>query len=307
MARRLPSLNALRAFEAAARHENFSQAAEELFVTHASISRHVRQLEDWLGLKLFERHSRGVELTEAGTAYAERLTRVFDELLQATQEVAASASHVELTVSVEVTFALRWLVSRLGAFQDKHPEIELNLDPDDGLVDFHSDHTEIAIRYGEGGWDGVTVLPLAEVAAFPVCSPGYLAGKTIKSPQDLLDYKLLHEDTKQWWSLWLEEAGVSDPGRIRGPSFRNAHVTLEAAEASQGFALGDIISTADAIDDGWLVRPLAIEAPAGGYFIVRPKGRPESAAAEAFRLWLQNEMAEFLAARGVASEVEAGA
>lgn len=293
MARRLPSLNALRAFEVAARHENFSQAAEELFVTHASISRHVRQLEEWLGFKLFERHSRGVELTEAGAPYARRLTRIFDTLLEATQEATASASHQTLNLSIEVTFALRWLVPRLRGFQDRHPEIELNLDPDDDLVDFHSEPAELAIRYGEGNWQDAEVQPLVAVTAFPVCSPGYLAGKTIRQAADLLHYTLLHEDNKRWWGLWLEEAGVPSPARIRGPSFQNAHATLEAAEADQGFALGDLISTADALEEGWLVRPLEIEAPAGGYFVLHPKGRKESPAAQAFCLWLEEEIDAF--------------
>lgn len=294
MARRLPSLNALRAFEVAARHENFSQAAEELFVTHASISRHVRQLEEWLGFKLFERHSRGVELTDAGNHYARRLTRIFDKLLEATQEATATASHQALSLSVEVTFALRWLVPRLRGFQDRHPEIELNLDPDDDLVDFHSEPAELAIRYGEGDWPEVKAQPLVQITAFPVCSPDYLADKSVRQADDLLRYNLLHEDNKRWWGLWLEEAGVANPGQVRGPSFQNAHATIEAAEADQGFALGDLISTADALKEGWLVRPLEIVAPAGGYFVVRPKGRKESPAARAFCLWLEEEMHTFL-------------
>ena len=293
MARRLPSLNALRAFEVAARHENFSLAAEELFVTHASISRHVRQLEEWLGFKLFERHSRGVQLTEAGATYARRLTGIFDKLLEATQEATAAASHQALSVSTEVTFALRWLVPRLRGFQDRHPEIELNLDPDDDLIDFHSQPAELAIRYGEGGWKDVEVHRLIAVSAFPVCSPDYLTDKPTLQPADLLGYTLLHEDNKRWWELWLEEAGVPSPGRMRGPSFQNAHATLQAAEADQGFALGDLISTADALEEGWLVRPLEIEAPAGGYFVVLPKGRKMSPAAQVFCSWLEDEIEQF--------------
>ena len=211
MSRRLPSLNALRAFEAAGRHGNFSSAAEELFVTHASISRHVRHLEEWLGCKLFERHSRGVSLTETGRRYLETLTRLFDELQAATRAISAERES-QLAVSVEETFAMRWLVPRLGGFQEQHPEIDLNLDPDDTLVDFRRDQVELAIRYGTGGWPGVAIEELAGVEAFVVCSPDYLQRHPIRTPSDLLGQKLLHEDSKQWWGWWLEEVGVKSEG-----------------------------------------------------------------------------------------------
>jgi LysR family glycine cleavage system transcriptional activator len=295
MSRRLPSLNALRAFEAAGRHGNFSSAAEELFVTHASISRHVRHLEAWLGRKLFERHSRGVTLTEAGRGYLATLTRLFDELQAATRAISTDRE-TQLAVSVEETFAMRWLVPRLGSFQKRHPEIELNLDPDDDLIDFRRDDAELAIRYGPGGWPGVAAELLTKVDAFAVCSPDYLVGRRIETAADLPEHALLHEDSKQWWGWWLKEVGVKQPRAIKGPLFQSAHMTLEAAEAGQGFALGDTISAADGLAEGWLVSPLTLKVAAEGYYIVSPKERPMSPAASAFRTWLKEEMAGFLAA-----------
>jgi len=295
MARRLPSLNALRAFEAAGRHGNFSSAATELFVTHASISRHVRHLETWLGCKLFERHSRGVTLTETGAQYLATLTRLFDELQAATQTIVAEREQ-QLVVSVEETFAMRWLVPRLGSFQERHPDIELNLDPDDSLVDFRRDGIELAIRYGAGPWPDVAAETLARVEVFVVCSPDYLKRHPVKTPDDLVGQKLLHEDSKQWWGWWLEAVGVKANSSIRGPLFQTAHLTLEAAEADQGFALGDSISAADGLAEGWLVDPFGLKVPAEGYFIVTAPDRQLSAEANAFRDWLKAEMASFLKA-----------
>ena len=291
--RRLPSLNALRAFEAAGRHGSFSSAAEELFVTHASISRHVRHLEEWLGQPLFERHSRGVSLNEAGAQYLERLTKAFDDLDTATQELREATEETELAISVEVTFAMRWLVPHLGDFQVRHPEIELNLDADDDCIDLRREAFDLAVRYGEGGWNDVDAELLVELEAFPVCSPEFLKGKKIKRPGDLLAYPLLHEDSKQWWREWLQAAGVEAPGRPRGHLYQSAHLTLEAAEASQGFALGDNVSAAEALTEGWLVRPLKFTMPAGAYWLLRSKSSPLSPAAEAFRRWIASAIEDF--------------
>ena len=291
--RRLPSLNAIRAFEAAGRHGNFSSAADELFVTHASISRHVRHLEEWLGRPLFERHSRGVVLTEAGEAYLSRLSRVFDALDDATKEVRITPEQSELAISVEVTFAARWLVARLGGFQKAHPGIELNFEADDDCVDFRRDAAELAVRYGEGNWPDVEAARLVSLVAFPVCSPEFLEGKTIEKPGDLLDYPLLHEDTKLWWREWLEAAGVAAPERPRGSLYQSAHMALEAAGAGLGVALGDNLTVADGLAEGWLVKPLDFTVEAGAYWIVTPKNGGESQAARDFRHWLEEAVIPF--------------
>lgn len=293
MARRLPSLNALRAFEAAARHESFTAAAAELFVTHAAVSRHIRELEEWLGTELFTRTGRGVEVTDAGRRYGAHLTPAFDNMAEATREAAAQGTVRSLNVSVEPSIASRWLVPRLGRFNKLHPDIELNIDPDNRLVDFRSDNADLGIRYGLGRWSDVEIQKLiSAVEIFPVCSPRLIKDSGSLSPADLADYNLLHESRKQYWTDWLQAAGVKGVEDWRGTVFQG-HLAIEAAEAGQGFALGDMILCTDAMAEGRLVRPFALDMKDhGGYFIVRAKGSKESAPARAFREWLQAEMVE---------------
>lgn len=292
MARRLPSLNALKAFEAAARHESFTDAASELFVTHAAISRHIRDLEEWLGTDLFIRTGRGVDLTEPGRRFGGRLTPLFDALAEATREAAAVGDVRELKVSVEPAFASRWLVPRLGRFNDLHPDIELSIDPTNRLADFRSGEADVGIRYGVGGWDDVEAQKLTDVVIFPVAAPSVLEGAGALKPSDLGGYNLLHESRKQWWTDWLAAAGVTGVEDWRGTVFQN-HLAIEAAEAGQGFALGDQILCTDSILDGWLVRPFDFDLKDHGtYWIVRQKGSKETAPARAFREWVMAEMAD---------------
>ena len=290
MARRLPSLNALKAFEVAARAESFTEAAAELFVTHAAISRHIRDLEEWLGTQLFTRTGRGVELTEAGRRYGTSLTPLFDALAEATREAAAVGDARLLKVSVEPAFASRWMVARLGKFNDLHPDIELSIDPTNRLADFRSGEADLGVRYGTGDWDDVEAIKLTDVVVFPVCAPKLSAGPL--QPQDLGDYNLLHESRKQWWADWLAAAGVTGVEDWRGTTFQN-HLAIEAAESGQGFALGDQILCTDALIEGWLARPFNLDLKDhGNYWIVRAKGSKETAPARSFREWLMAEMAE---------------
>jgi LysR family glycine cleavage system transcriptional activator len=292
MARRLPSLNALKAFEAAARLKSFTEAATELFVTHAAVSRHIRELEQWLGTKLFIRTGRGVELTEAGRRFGSRLTPLFDAMAEATRDAAAQGDIRKLNVSVEPAIASRWIVPRLLRFQELHPDIELEIDPTSRLVDFRAGEADIGIRYGRGNWEDVEAIKLADSVSFPVCSPGLVADQPNIVPADLAQYTLLHEQRKQWWADWLKEAGVEGVEDWRGPIFQG-HLAIEAAEAGQGFALADQILSTDSILEGWLVRPFSLDMKDhGSYWIVRAKGSKESPPARAFREWLMSEMAE---------------
>ncbi len=292
MARRLPSLNALKAFEAAARHVSFTEAATELFVTHAAISRHIRELEEYLGTQLFNRTGRGVTLTEAGIRFGEQLTPLFDALADASREAAAVGAARPLNVSVEPAIASRWLVARLGKFQELHPDIELNIDPTNRLVDFHADNVELGIRYGRGNWEDVEMTKLSEVVIFPVCSPALIAEAPNLKPEDLKDYNLLHEQRKQWWTDWLAANGVEGASDWKGTVFQN-HLAIEAAESSQGFALGDQILCTDSILEGWLKRPFTNDMKDhGSYWIVRAKGSKEFGPARSFREWLMSEMAD---------------
>ena len=291
MARILPSLNALKAFEAAARHESFTLAAAELNVTHAAISRHIRELEDWLGTKLFVRTGRGVELTEKGGSYVVDITRGFDVLAAATESVSSRRRRrrQQLVVSVEPSFAALWLVPRLGRFTAANPEIELVVDSSHRLVDFARDEADIGIRYGRGIWPNVASDVLTRTNMTPVCSPALLNARHIRDPSDLQPGLLLQEETRRYWYEWLKAAGVCDRISPEGPTL-GLHLTIPAAEAGQGFALADEVIAGDALVGGRLVKPFAISVAEYGYYFVRDAARKDSKAMAAFHAWLKAEI-----------------
>jgi LysR family transcriptional regulator, glycine cleavage system transcriptional activator len=208
MARRLPSLNALKAFEAAGRHGCFTLAASELNVSQAAISRHIRELEADLGAKLFHRTGRGVELTDDGEELSKDLTPVFDQLAAAVQRFAAPRGRMQLVVSAEVPFATLWLVPRLGEFTSKNPDIDLVLDPTNRLVDFAKNEADFGIRYGAGTWRDVDASKLIESEMTLVCSPAYQNAHAINAPSDIARATLLQEESKQHWIDWLKAAGL---------------------------------------------------------------------------------------------------
>lgn len=297
MGRNLPSLNALKAFDAAARHESFTAAAAELNVTHAAISRHIRELEIWLGSKLFERTGRGVELTERGKAYGVEVARGFDLLAAATESVAGRRRRrrQRLVVSVEPSFAALWLVPRLGRFTAANPDIELVLDSSHRLVDFTRNEADLGIRYGRGVWSHVAAELLTVTHMTPVCSPALLREAEVLTPADLPPHRLLQEETRRYWDEWLAAANVSDRVAPEGPTL-GLHLTVPAAEAGQGFALADEVIAGDALVGGRLVRPFAVSIDAYGYYLVRGSERKETKAMAAIRAWLKAEIAQTLEA-----------
>ncbi len=293
MVRNLPPLNALKAFEAAARHESFTAAAAELNVTHAAISRHIRELEAWLGNKLFVRTGRGVELTEKGKSYIVDVTRGFDLLASATEGVSGRRRRrrQQLTMSVEPSFAALWLVPRLGRFTTANPDIELILDSSNRLVDFARGEADVGVRYGLGTWSGVASSPLARSTITPMCSPAHLERHKIGTPADLKSTQLLQDESRRFWNEWLMAAGVA--GRItpEGPTL-GLHLTVPAAEAGQGFTLADEILAGDALVGGRLVRPFATSISDYGYYFVRGADRKETRAMSALRVWLADEISQ---------------
>lgn len=297
MARNLPPLNALKAFEAAARNESFTLAAAELNVTHAAVSRHIRELEGWLGTKLFVRTGRGVELTERGTSYVIEVTRGFDVLAAATDSVSGRRRRrrQQLAVSVEPSFAALWLVPRLGRFTAANPEIELILDSTSRLVDFARNEADVGVRYGRGTWSGVAAEELTQTSMTPVCSPALLQRTQIKVPASLPPSLLLQEESRRYWTEWLLAAGVADRVTPEGPTL-GLHLTVPAAEAGQGFALADEIIAGDAIVGGRLVQPFPITIRTYGYYFVRGADRKETRAMTAFRAWLKTEIGHTLEA-----------
>ena len=303
MARNLPPLNALKAFEAAARHESFTVAAHELNVTHAAISRHVRELEEWLGVKLFVRTGRGVELSERGKMFVVDVTRGFDLIAAATDGVSGRRRRrrQRLVVSVEPSFAALWLVPRLGRFTTANPDIELVMDSTNRHADFQRNEADVGVRYGRGVWPAVAADLLAMSSMAPVCSPKLLEQLKLRAPSDLPPSLLLKEETSRYWSEWLVAAGIANRVAPDGPTL-GLHLTVPAAEAGQGFALADQIIAGDALVGGRLVHPFAVSVDDYGYYFVRGADRKETRAMTAFRLWLAAEIAHTLEAVKAAAD-----
>lgn len=282
--RPLPPLNAVRAFEAAARRGSFTAAAAELGVSHAAISRHVRGLEARLGVPLLLRDGRGLAPTEAGRAFAAVVADAFDRLSQGMVAIAAEAGRGRLRLSVEPAFAGRWLVPRLGDFRQSHPGIDIELDPTQRLVDLRAEQIDLAIRYGTGGWSGVVAERLVRVMDYPVCTPAL--APALRQPADLRGQTLLHDESAQTWALWLQAAGVEGIDATRGPRFHDVALALDAAAAGQGVAMGDDVLCARDIAAGRLVRLFDVTVTRNWYWLVMPEGRRLPAAAGAFRSWL---------------------
>lgn len=290
MARRLPPLNALKAFEAAARLRSFSRAAQELNVTHAAISRHIRTLEAEFRTQLFQRTGRGVELTEAGQSFVIELTKGFDLIATASSRFARpSRRRRQLIVTSDLSFAALWLVPRLGKFTALNPGIDLVLDPSHRLVDFAKEDVDLGIRYGMGEWTGVEARKLVDAELTLVCSPKFLADNPLSAPADLDGELLIQETAKECWEAWLEAADILDRVVPSGPTL-NGDLAIAAAEASQGFALADQIQVGDALLAKRLVRPFDIIASRHGYYLVRGAGAKTSDAAAAFESWLNDEL-----------------
>ena len=297
MRRILPPLNALKAFEAAARHESFTLAAAELNVTHAAVSRHIRDLETWIGAKLFTRTGRGVELTERGTAYAQELTRSFDILTDATEQASARRRkrQQKLAVTVEPSFAALWLIPRLGRFTAANPDIEIVIDSSNLLMDFARGEADVGVRYGPGIWPGVASDLLVTTSITPVCSPALLRTTKVRDPADLPPSMLLQEESRRYWTEWLEAAGVGGSIAPQGPLL-GLHLTVPAAEAGQGFALADEIIAGDALVGGRLVRPFATVVRKYGFYFVRGAAAKETRAMSTLKRWLEAEIAATVAA-----------
>ena len=290
--RRLPPLNALRAFEAAARHLSFTKAAAELFVTQAAISHQIKGLEEWLGLKLFRRQNRNLLLTDAGQAYLPVLREAFDLIDDATQRLHAQDDNSALTVSTFTSFAAKWLMPRLGRFAAAHPEIEVRLSISDAISDFMEEHVDVAVRYGLGQWKGVYIDRLMTEVVFVVCSPSLLdGGAPLTSPEDLAGHTLLHDDLPEDWSAWLDAAGAKIKPK-RDLAFNHSEMVLQAAADGLGVALGRSVLVADDLAAGRLVRPFDLQLTAqSAYYTVCPEGTQDRPKVKAFREWVLKEVA----------------
>ncbi|MAI90760.1 transcriptional regulator GcvA [Ponticaulis sp.] len=295
---RLPPLNALKAFEAAARHLSFTKAADELDVTPGAISQQIRLMEEYTNVPLFRRTGRQVLLTDSAQAALPLVRDAFDKLTEAGRIMRAPARKGKVMISCAPSFAAKWLAPKLDRFHSEHPEIEAWVSADMGLTDFTTADTDLAIRYGRGVYEGLKSEKLMEETVLPVCSPRLMEGPdAIQRPEDLARHTLLHDESSERdpscpdWSSWLTARNADNVDGKRGPRFNQSMLVIEAAASGRGIALAKKAIAAADLASGRLVAPF----PDGStlidfaYFIVWPKGRTQSIESRTFIKWLKAE------------------
>jgi len=286
---RLPPLNSLKAFEAAARLKSFSLAAAELSVTDGAVSRHVQQLEDWLGIPLFVRLHRKVELTAEGAAYQAEAGAALDRLALATSRLVEERTHRILRVNAMVSLTLRWLVPRLSGFQLAHPNVEVRLTTSDAPVPELSTAFDVIIRGGPDLAPGFNAYAFLSDSHLPVCSPKLLAQRPIHRIADLEQHTFIHAVTMETgWTEWLAAAGARDLQPLHSLTFENVYVAIQAAIDGLGVAMGLTAFTDDDVADGKLVRPFSGPIiPSWRYHAYVAKERSDDPAINQFLEWLQ--------------------
>ena len=261
MLRRLPVLNALKSFEAAARHESFTRAAEELCVTQGAVSHQVKALEQELGVTLFRRERQRLAITEAGRDYLAVIRDAFDRIAVGTERLMQRQNAGLLTISTSPDFAAKWLVHRIGRFSEAHPDIDLRVSATMQHIDFAREEVDLAVRHGDGQWAGLHVERLAAEELFPVCSPALLRRRRLRKPADLLKFPLLHLATREGWPAWLEAAGLAGAEVAHGAVMNRASMLIDAAIDGHGVALARTTLAAWDLIHKRLVRPFAVALP----------------------------------------------
>ena len=305
MSRPIPPLNPLRTFEVAARHLSFTRAAEELFVTAAAVSHQIKTLEESLGVVLFVRQPKSLELTKAGEAYLPGIQRAFKQMAEATHQLHLRGNPSTLRINVPPTFAVKWLIPRLVRFLKAHPAIDVKVSTSAQSVDFDREGFDLAVRYGRGVYPGLRAELCLPVEVFPVCSPVLLQGEPpLRVPADLKHHTLLHDDSTYTdvsnpnWAMWLDHAGVEGVDATRGPSFWPSHLVINAAIDGLGVALAKRNWVERDIEEGRLVRPFDLSLPVEfSYFLVYPESRADDEMIATFVDWVRGEVAKDNAAR----------
>lgn len=291
---RLP-LTALRSFEAAGRHASFSRAAEELFVSQAAISRQIRELEALLGTALFERLHRKVVLTDVGARLLAQMTGSFDSIDATISSIIDSGTARTVRVSVEPAFATAWLVPRLDRFRKLHTDIDVLIDFNPRVIDFHAGSAELALRYSaeRTSWPETDAEKLTSLHDAPMLSPKLLeAGPAIRRPADLRNHTLLHEENRQYWEKWFSAAGVPEADTpVRGPLLADMALVLQAALRGHGVALGCTFLARDDLSAGALTMPFETRIPAGAYWLCARDLKGLSEPGKAFADWIRAEVA----------------
>ncbi len=293
----LPPLSALRAFEAAARLMSFSKAADELNVTPAAISHQIHALEQDLGVRLFNRLNRSVELTASARVLLPGLSEAFAGIQASVRRLRAHNDTGTLTVTASPSFAAKWLVVRLNRFQERWPEIDVRISATDNVVDLSAGDFDLAIRYGGGRYPGLDVEPLLKNEVFPACSPRLLEnGPPLRTPDDLRRHALIHDQAVDRdplapsWPMWLKAAGVTSFSGTSGITFSASYLALDAAIAGHGVVLATSTIAAADLAAGRLVRLFSLALPdLFAYYIVTAPGALERAKVKAFRNWLRQE------------------
>jgi LysR family transcriptional regulator of beta-lactamase len=277
------SLNPLRAFEAAARHLNFTRAAEELCVTQAAVSHQVKALEDHLGAALFRRTSKGLVLTDEGIALAPTIGDAFTRIERALDAIAQGGPREVLTVGVVGTFALGFLVERIAQFREQHPFVDLRLMTNNNKVDLWTESLDFAIRFGTGAWHGVQASRLMDAPISPLCSAS-LASQ-LRQTSDLGKFTLLRSYRAQDWPLWLGAAGARELS-ARGTIFDASTLMVQAAILGEGIALAPPSMFRRQLNLGTLIQPFPLEVDSGSYWLTRLISKPLTPAMEAFQAWI---------------------
>jgi LysR family glycine cleavage system transcriptional activator len=291
MPRKLPPLNTLPCFEAAARLLNFSKAADELSVTPGAISRAIKHLEDQLGVQLFERETRSVRLTTVGEPYARAVRDVLEQLAAATAMATTRRSESTLNVTTSDGFAGRWLVPRLYRFHRAHGDIDVRVATTGKLTNFRGDGIDIAVRYGGGNYPGLTSEFLTDEEVFPVCSPRLLKGAhALRKPEDLKHHRLIRDTYPIDWAAWLSSAGVKGVNPRKGLTFDSYTFAVDAAVKGEGVALGRTMLVGDDLAAGRLVRPFKHTLKGvASFYVVYPPEAIRQRKVRVFRDWLFSE------------------
>ncbi|MGJ8681648.1 transcriptional regulator GcvA [Paraglaciecola sp.] len=294
MNRRLPPLNSLKAFEVAARHLSFTRAADELFVTQAAVSHQIKALEEFLSMKLFVRKKRSLFLTEEGQSYYLDLKDIFKALNDATDKLLVKGEKGAITVALQTSFAIQWLVPRINQFSQLNPDIDVRIKAVNENEGFLTDDVDVAIYYGRGKWTGLVADKLHTEYLTPVCSPLLFQGdQPLRELDDLGKHTLLHDSSRESWQVWLRHFNVLGVNVNHGPIFSHSMMVQQAASLGQGIALGHSVLARSEIEAGRLICPFAEKlVTKEAYYFVCEQHQADLGKITAFREWLLKQVKE---------------
>lgn len=288
MSRKIPPLNALKSFEAAARHLSFTKASDELFVTQAAVSHQIKALEEFLGIKLFLRKNRSLLLTEEGQSYFLDIKDIFSSLVDATNKLLAKGAKGVVTVCLPPSFAIHWLVPRLSQFSELQPDIDVRIKASEHDTEELTDDVDIAVYYGKGQWPDLHADLIHRDSLAPVCSPLLIKeDKPLYELSDLRNYTLLHDSSRQNWCEWIRQFGITGVNVNQGPIFSHSTMVNQAAVLGQGIALAHSFLVQPEIDAGRLMYPFKERLMSRkSFYLVCRESQAELGKIVAFRDWL---------------------